>query len=131
MAGFRGLLAFWVGGAATGEPTDATTAVASYPVKSQGRGRKRRHYIELDGRRLYGSYADLRRILDARTKPPLVARAVPPSGPQPAPAPVAPAAAPLPALQPIDLTAYRTAKALAEAEQQRLENAAIALLLMS
>lgn len=133
MAGFRSMLAFWAGGAASGAEAATTVAGGDYGVKTHGKGRKRRYFINLDGRRLYGNPADLERILDARAKPPLVARAVPSSSPQPAPAPVAPAAAPIPApdLVPVDLEAYRLAKAKTEAMQKQMENAAIALLLMS
>jgi len=118
-------------GYSAGEAVAQVVAGGEYAVKSHGKGRKRRYFIELDGKRLYGNRVDLERILEARAKPPLVARAVPPPLSRQEPVPVAPAAAPLPEFQPVDLEAYRTAKAQADALRKAQENAAIALLLMS
>ncbi len=135
MAGYIGLLAFWLGGAAAGDEAEpsSSTAVGDYgPVRSRGVGRRRRFFVELeDGKRVYGSPDQLQRIVDAQSKPPLAPRpsiAVPEQS-RASPTQAEPVAAPLPTIVPVNLDAIRYAKALAEQIAADDEEAAILLLL--
>lgn len=127
--GFRGLLAFWIGGAAPGGAAEpVVTGGADYAVQSQGRGRKRRYFIEQDGRRLYGTRVELERLLERRAGTPPAARpAVPPPAPEPAPM-AAQSAIAEPDLRPVDLSGI---EATAAKLRRQYEDAVIALLLLN
>jgi hypothetical protein len=136
MAAITRLVAAWgyagrLGGSFAGKAeTETVTGGADYAVQSAGRGRKRRYFIELDGRTVYGRRADLVQMLQARGVP-KVATTRPAFKVPPAPIAAKTASVPVPDLQPVDLTAYRAAKAAVELAETQQRNAAIALLLLT
>ena len=129
--GFRGLLAFWIGGAAPGAAAEAVASVpGDYAVRSQGKGRKRRYFIEQDGRRLYGSRVELEGLIERReglSRPvvPMVARTAPEPAPMAARMPIAE-----PDLRPVDMSGVDALTA-DRLRRRQYEDAAIALLLLN
>lgn len=98
------------------------------PVRTQGKGRKRRYFIELDGRRLYGSRVELEGLLERRERtPPPAIPAVVRKAPEPAPM-AALAPIPEPDIRPVDLSGIEAAR---DRLRRQYEDAAIALLLLN
>lgn len=120
------------GKGATEEP-DVVTGGGEYSVsavRAQGKGRKRRYFIEQDGRRLYGSRVELEGLLQRRegTPPPVipaVARKAPEPAPMAAQAPIAE-----PDIRPVDMSGVDALTA-DRLRRRQYEDAAIALLLLN